>query len=186
MTIQSTRLRLTGFTDRHLQETYVSWLNDPLLMRYSEQRLSKHTLESCRQYMRSFEGTPNYFWAIEAIASGSHIGNLNAYVDAHNKTADLGLLIGAGSAASQGMGTEAWIAACDFLFRHRNVRKVTAGTVVANLPMIRVCEKSGMQSDGVRRAQIIIGQEALDLMHFCIFRDDWLNQHAEPLVRVEM
>jgi RimJ/RimL family protein N-acetyltransferase len=134
--------------------------------------------------MRSFEGTPNYFWAIEEIASGSHIGNLNAYVDPNNETADLGLLIGDKSASGKGLGTESWIAACDFLFRHRNVRKVTAGTLSVNVGMIRVCEKSGMQIDGRRSRQAILDGQEVDMIYYASFRHSWLDKYTKPLIVV--
>lgn len=40
--------RVVRFADRHLTERYVGWLNDPAVVRYSEQRHSRHTLWSRR------------------------------------------------------------------------------------------------------------------------------------------
>ncbi|MBN2397764.1 MAG: N-acetyltransferase, partial [Deltaproteobacteria bacterium] len=64
--IRTERLLITPFGKRHLTRCYVDWLNDPLLMRFSRQRHKRHTIASCRDYWQSFEGTPNYFWAIVA------------------------------------------------------------------------------------------------------------------------
>jgi RimJ/RimL family protein N-acetyltransferase len=134
--------------------------------------------------MKSFEGTLNYFWAIEENESGSHIGSLNAYLDTHNEIADLGLLVGASSAFGKGLGTEAWMAACDFLFRYRNVRKVTAGTLSVNIGMIRVCEKSGMQIDGRRSGQAILDGQEVDMVYYASFRRLWLDKYTKPLIAV--
>src|SRR5512142_149833 len=80
--IDTPRLVIEPFAERHLTPKYAGWLNDPEVTRYSDQRFAVHTLESCRRYAESFDGTPNYFWAIVAKdPSLGHLGNINAYTD---------------------------------------------------------------------------------------------------------
>ena len=62
--LESERLRLEPFAERHLTPVYVSWLNDPDVTRYSEQRFRAHTIESCRDYVSAFENSANSLWAI--------------------------------------------------------------------------------------------------------------------------
>ena len=83
-------IRLEPFDiGKHLTDRYVSWLNDPTVVRYSEQRHRRHTLDSCGAFARSFSESPNYFWAIIANTTASiHIGNLVAYIDPHNNSLD--------------------------------------------------------------------------------------------------
>jgi RimJ/RimL family protein N-acetyltransferase len=150
----------------------VGWLNDPEVVRYSEQRHRIHTIESCREYWRSFVGTPHHFWAI--LVSGSqlgHIGNINAYVDEKNRLADVGILIGEKTAWGQGYGLEAWIAVCMHLLNEQGVRKVTAGTSAANKGMLRIMEKSGMVADGRRVRQYIFEGKETDIIHMALFND---------------
>ena len=124
--ILTRRLRITPFEERHITEVYLSWLNDRVLMRYSEQRHARHTVESCRAYRSRFETEPGFFWAIEEMEQGlGHIGNINAHVDTVNRIADVGLLIGDARGAGRHYGLEAWIGVCGFLFGNTNVRKVT-------------------------------------------------------------
>ena len=140
------RLKITPFSEQHLGERYIGWLNSQELMKYSEQRHKKHTMESCRQYWQSFDGTPNYFWAIEETDRGlGHIGNINAYVDVHNSIADLGIIIGEKDVQAQGYGLEAWIGVSEFLFLKRHIRKITAGAMAINTLMIKLMKKAGMQ-----------------------------------------
>jgi len=56
--LQTARLRMVPFSEAHLTTRYVGWLNDPEVVRYSEQRHQTHTIESCRSYLLSFSGTP--------------------------------------------------------------------------------------------------------------------------------
>jgi RimJ/RimL family protein N-acetyltransferase len=172
--IRTRRLVITPFGEKHLSPRYVAWLNDAELMQYSEQRHKTHTLESCRAYRQSFEGTPHYFWAMEELAAGRrHIGNLNAYVDPHNRLADVGILIGEKDAHNRGYGLEALAAAFDFLFREAGIRKLTQGTMALNAPMLRVMQKLGMVPDGARKRHYLCQGQEVDVVHMAMFREQW-------------
>lgn len=172
-TLESARVRLVALGPAHLTERYVSWLNDREVVRYSEQRYVRHTLDSCAAYLRSFQGTPHYLWAIEAHTPPlGHIGNLNAYVDERNRTADLGILIGDKGAWRQGFGREAWRAACSFLLRSARVRKVTAGTLATNAGMLAIMRATGMVEDGRRVRQMLVDGAEVDVIHAALFKED--------------
>lgn len=173
--VETQRLRIVRFSERHLTPRYLAWLNDPHRTRYSEQRHRQHTMASCRAYLAGFDGSPNYFWAIETRvpehASLGHIGNINAYVDPHAGVADLGILIGS-EGAGHGFGLEAWQGVSDFLLREGNIRKVCAGTLANNAAMIQLAEKAGMAPDGVRRAHAVWQGKPIDVLQFARFRED--------------
>lgn len=176
-TIRTERLVISPFSERYLTDRYVGWLNDHQLMRFSEQRHRRHTLESCRSYMRSFEGTPNYFWAVEDVTYGlGHIGNINSYVDVRNRVADIGILIGEPGAGGKGLALEAWKAVCRFLFESARVRKITAGTMALNAAMVRLALKAGMTEDGVRRRQLLCEGQEVDVLYFATFATEPENQ----------
>ena len=167
--------RLESFKPQYLTERYVSWLNDPEVVRYSEQRHHKHDLASCRTYVASFEGTPNYLWAIIARDENlGHIGNVNAYVDEANGIADVGIMIGDKGAWGKGYGVDAWKAVCRYLFLSAGMRKVTAGTMVTNLGMIGIMKKTGMRLDGLRARQFIFDGKQVDLQYAALFREDFI------------
>jgi RimJ/RimL family protein N-acetyltransferase len=168
------------FDEKHLTEEYVSWLNNPVVVRFSEQRHKRHDLETCRAYWHSFQGGPHFFWAIlERKGAGGHIGNINACVDTPHGVADIGILIGQTSAWGLGYGTEAWRGVCNFLFQEVNVRKVTAGTLSVNKGMIRIMEKLGMENDGRRKRHCLWEGIEVDVLYRAIFREQWLKGWAE-------
>ena len=171
--IETPRLRIVPFSEKYLTPRYVGWLNDPVVVRYSEQRHRKHTLESCRQYWQSFIDSPHIFWAVTAVdPSLGHIGNMNAHIDAVNSTADVGILIGERTIWGNGYGLEAWVAVCHYLLRDVGIRKVTAGTIAANKGMIRIMEKAGMVADGRRIRQCVIGESEEDIIHAALFKTE--------------
>jgi len=162
-TLETRRLKLVGFADEHLTERYVGWLNDPEVVRYSEQRHRKHTLSSCREFVASFADGPSHLWAIvEKQQRLGHIGNINSAVDAPNRTADIAILIGDRKAWRQGLGAEAWTAAVDYLLGAGGMRKVTAGAMAENKAMLKIMENAGMAEEGRRRGQFVLDGRAVD------------------------
>jgi len=172
--IETPRLTIVPFGEAHLTERYVAWLNEPEVVRYSDQRFRTHTLESCRAYMESFRGTPNHFWAIVARDPAlGHIGNLNAYVSTLHRVADVGIVVGERGAWGKGLGGEAWIAVCDHLLRAGGMRKVTAGTLEVNRPMLAIMERAGMVPDGRQVRQNLFEGREVDVVHAALFADAW-------------
>jgi len=149
-----------------LTASYIGWLNDPAIMQYSNQRFIQHDLASVQSYFDTFEGGENHFLAIESVADGRLVGTMTVYVQSFHATADIGILVGVGA---NGFGTEAWEMVVDWLIEDCVLRKVTAGTVSSNTPMIRLMEKTGMHLEATRRHQEIIEGVSKDICYFAKF-----------------
>jgi [ribosomal protein S5]-alanine N-acetyltransferase len=166
-------VRLEKFEATHLNERYVAWLNDEEVVRYSEQRHRHHSLDSCSNYWRSMKASNDYFWAIIAPEPDlSHIGNISASIDAPNQVADLAIMIGERAAWGRGYGLDAWRTALDFLLRDGGIRKVTAGTMKENKPMLAVMKRCGMAIEGTRRAQFLLDGREIDLVSVAKFAEN--------------
>jgi len=168
--LNSSRLVLAPFTLDDISTCYVNWLNDPEVVRFSKQRFRQHNLQSCEAYLRSFDGGPNQFWSIRLAKDGRMIGTMTAYIEPHNGTADIGLLIGEQSMWGQGYGYEAWQRLMHHLLGELQIRKITAGTASCNLGMIKIIERSGMHHEATRKYQEIILGELHDIFYFAKFR----------------
>ncbi|MBM3492508.1 MAG: GNAT family N-acetyltransferase [Alphaproteobacteria bacterium] len=167
------RLALMPFGPEHLNERYVGWLNDPQVVRWSEQRHRRHDLSSCQAYAERFAQSPDYFWAIVANDPAlGHVGNLTATLDPPNGVADLAILIGDKAAWGKGLGGEAFELACRFLLLERGLRKVTAGTAMENAGMLAIMRKLGMRPDGRRVRQLVIDGREMDVVHAALFAAD--------------
>lgn len=171
--IKTERLILGAHKDEHISHRYAGWLNDPETMALSRQRLTTHTVESCRAFVDSFAGSPNYLWAIERKGEPvEHIGNIRANIDTANNTADVAILIGERSYWGTGVGTEAWQAVCEWLLTAGGIRKVYAGTTSINKGMLGIMRKAGMIGDGVRIRHYQIDGEEVDVIYAALFRDE--------------
>ena len=88
------RLVLEPFTEVAIGPQYLGWLNDPQVTRFSNQRFSRHTGESARSYLATFDGSDNLLLAIRLADGGRMIGTMTAYIAVPHGTADMGLMIG--------------------------------------------------------------------------------------------
>lgn len=168
--IETDRCWLRPFSEEYLSARYVGWLNDPDVVRHSEQRHRPHSLESCRAYLRGFDGTPHFFMAIVAKDPAlGHVGNINAYIDVPNRVADVGILVGEKTVWGRGYGSEAWIAFTQFLLRDQALRKVTAGTLASNHGMLGIMRRAGMEIEATRKRQALVEGQEVDVVYASIF-----------------
>jgi [ribosomal protein S5]-alanine N-acetyltransferase len=169
--VNSARLRLEPFVESCICAKYLAWLNDPQVVRFSNQRFCVHTLDSARHYVASFAGSANLFLAIRLLEGGQMIGTMTAYISEHHRTADMGLLIGDRCCWGKGYGSEAWSVLMSYLFDSLNLRKITGGTVRANVGMRLIMERAGMHQEAVRSRQEIVEGVEEDVLYFARFRD---------------
>ena len=158
-------VELRTFASENLTESYLAWLRDPQLMRFSNQRFLTHNMHSCHAYLASFTSTDNLFIAI--YHQDTFIGTMTAYRSAIHGTADIGLLIGSG-VQGKGLGKDAWATLMAHLLA-TGTRKVTGGTLRCNTAMVRIMQGCGMQADGVRVNQELVDGVAQDLLYFAKF-----------------
>jgi len=170
--VSSKRLFLSPFTEADVTNNYVRWLNDPEIVRFSNQRFRSHDRESCLAYLRTFLDSDNLFLAIRLVGDGCLIGTLTAYVSPHHGTADMGLLVGERGLWGRGFGREAWNLLLYHLLQIRKLRKVTAGTLRCNIAMVKIMERSGMHIEAIRLQQEIVEGEPQDVLYFAKFREN--------------
>ena len=176
--ITGPKLRLVPFSKAHVTDSYLSWLGNPQLLRFSRNRLHKHTRESSLQYLESFSGSENFFWAVETLADNQHVGTMTTYVDAHNRTADLGILIGP-EMTGFGCGKEAWGLALRHGFERLNLRKITGGTTANNTAMTRILEHWHMVREGTLRHQELLDDGEIDVLLYGMLREEWFELHGQ-------
>lgn len=165
-------IALRPFVASDIGEHYIGWLNDPQVVRFSNQRLRQHDRASSERYLASFHGTDNLFAAIVRKTDGALLGTMTAYVARHHGTVDVGLMVGERSAWGQGIGQDAWNTLCEWLLGPQaGLRKLTAGAARPNTAMLRIMERFGMQLEAVRREQEIIEGQAVDLLYYARFAD---------------
>ena len=164
--------KLCIFTEAHINHEYIKWLNDPHVVKYSNQRFTKHDIDSCNAYFQSFKNTENLFLAIHLKDNNKFIGTMTVYYSPPHKVADIGLMIGDRDYWSKGLGYDAWQILMTYMLQTKKVRKVTGGTLSCNLGMVNIMKKAGMQSDGERIKHELVDGSPVDILHFSKFSDE--------------
>lgn len=164
------RLRPFGVTD--ITPTYLGWLNDPEVVRFSNQRFRAHTAETCEAYLTSFNGSPNFFLAICEPDTEAMLGTMTVYRSLPHGTADIGIMVGERRVWGRGIGSDAFCTVVATLLGRGEIRKVTAGALAVNTGMIRIMERAGMQHEATRRAQEVIEGVPVDVVYYARFQND--------------
>lgn len=170
--LQTERLHLSRYVAGFVRDRHVEWLNDPDVVRYSEQRHKQHTEASQHKYLNELPGG-SHIWLIRLgeeslgdVCPGTHIGTITAYIDEPNRLANMGIMIGEKEAWGQGYGLEAWTAVMDWLFTKAGIRKIEAGMMVENFPMKSICSRADMVYDGYRREHFLLDGRPVDLVYY--------------------
>jgi len=166
------KILLLKFEERFITSEYIGWLNNKSLMQFSEQRHNNHTMKTCKNYYRSFSNSDNLLYAILNAKTNEHVGNINAYIDSSNKVADMGIIIGK---TGCGYGSLAWKEMIRVLFLDKRMRKITAGAMKINKPMIKIFLKSGMEYEYTKTKHFIYNEQFIDLAGYSIFNPETIE-----------
>ena len=163
------RVLLRPFIEADIEKSYISWLNDPAVVQFSNQRFIKHDHENCSRYLASFADTKNLFMSVRLLSNDQPIGTMTAYVSAYHCTVDVGILIGDKSCWGMGYGQDAWNIMTTWLLKRQDIRKLTAGTSARNKGMICLMERSGMELECRRREHELVDGTPTDVLYFAKF-----------------
>lgn len=172
--IEGQQTLLESFAVEDVSPQYVAWLNDPEVVRYSNQRFITHTTHSCTLYVNNFKGSVSKLFKIIRKSDATTIGTITAYINQSHKTADMGILIGDRSSWGKGLGGDAWFTLLNALLSLRQIRKVTAGTMDCNQSMNRIIQRSGMTFEAVRSKQELLDGRPQDILYFAKFNEKWV------------
>ena len=148
--------------------TIVGWLNDPDVVRFSEQRHVTQNPIVQALYIKSFSA-PNEYLGIYDV-NNLLIGTMTVYRDLPNRTANVGIMIGEKAAWGKGYGLEAWKTVCDDLFKN-GLRKVEAGCMSINYRMMAICQHYGMVEEGRQLDHYMVMNGTADLVHWGRFNE---------------
>jgi RimJ/RimL family protein N-acetyltransferase len=109
------------------------------------------------------------FIAIAIKDTGKMIGTMSVHCNIRHETADVGIMLGDRDFWGKGLGKISWDVLIKRLIDKCSVRKVTGGTLACNHSMVKIMIGTGMQEDGIRRAQELVDGQAFDMVHYAKF-----------------
>ena len=170
--LRGQRVRLRPMRPADITPQHVGWLNDPEVVRYSNQRFVRHTRYTSRSYLGRFEGSGDVYLSVRLLESDRPIGTLTAHRQLHHGTADIGILMGERAVWGQGLGGEAFQLLADWLAVQPGMRKITCGTLSVNHGMLKVAQRAGFEREAVRVAQELVDGVPADIVLFARFTPD--------------
>ena len=158
--LKTTRIILKPYFAGDVTPAHAAWLNDPEVVRYSEQRHRTHTVESIHKYVNDIHITPgSHIWGIYVLLKVNYlIGTITAHIDIPNQTANMGIMIGEKKRQRKGYAQEAWLMVCNWLFE-TGIRKIEAGCHYENRPMRSLAMKCGMTHEAVVHDHFLVDGE---------------------------
>jgi len=138
-------------------EEYLSWLNDPMVNKYLETRLSTQTHQSIYDFVHEMiRSDSSYLFAMISNDSRiKHIGNIKlGPVHPFYLYADVSYFIGDKDYWGKGIATEAIKQVVDLAFNKFILHRVQAGVFEHNIGSIKALENSGFILEGRRQKQL--------------------------------
>ena len=169
--IETARLLLRNLTEADATLGYLSWLNDPEVLRYLEVRFSKLVdLNELRTFVQTVNAsTDTVMFGIFRRDTGQHIGNIKlGPIKFDHARAEIGFLIGDRLSWGAGYASEAIYAVAQFGLERLNLAKISAGCYEANVGSMKALLKAGFLQiatipndvvcDGVRVASLLFAK----------------------------
>jgi RimJ/RimL family protein N-acetyltransferase len=164
-------IALRPFAEDDITDSYLGWLNDPRVTRFSNQRFRAHDRASSLAYLATFDASPNLFLSVRRRDDDAAVGTMTAYRAVPHGTVDIGIMIGDPTSWGRGWGQDAWNTLVGALLADMSVRKLTAGCAALNQGMIHLMERSGFALEATRKAQELIGGKPVDILLYARFSD---------------
>jgi RimJ/RimL family protein N-acetyltransferase len=150
-----------------------AWLNAPEIRRGLASRVRPHTAASARAYIRELHPARDQVFAIVTRGDDIHVGNCGLHeIDAVNRVAGLGLLIGHKDHWGRGFGTEAVTLVCLHAFETLNLRKVWLSCHATNDRALRLYRRVGFEVEGRLREHAYVEGRYVDQLLMGVLRDE--------------
>ena len=157
---------------------YSKWENNPKVRKYVRTEFPV-TVEESKKYLESGETKTRsrIMFEIWYRKDQKPIGYCQiddiSWVD---HRANLGLVIGERDYWGKGIGTETIKLLIEYGFNELNFHKIAAESFAPNIGSQRCFEKNGFKYEGKLKEDTYVDGEFIDLLKYCLLKDDWLER----------
>lgn len=163
-------LSFQNIKNNNISSDYINWMNDPEVVRFTEQKFMKTSKSDITRYLHEMENSPTdlLFGIYNDI---KHIGTIKlGAINFFHKTASLSYLIGAKEYWGKGIASCAISEMINIGFSGLQLEKINAGVYANNIASVRVLEKNGFELEGIRKSQFKFENERINGLLFGRFR----------------
>ena len=149
------------------------WLNDPEVRRALALRATPMTEVRSREWIRCLDPRRDQVFAIVTVEGDLYVGNCGLHdIDAVDRHATLGIVIGRKDRWGQGLGAETVTLLCRHAFATLNLHKVCLSCYATNERALRLYARAGFTVEGRRREQVFIDGRWVDEILLGLVRGD--------------
>lgn len=185
--LRSNRLYFEPLEEKHLNDTYINWLNSSKITQFNSHGVFPNTEVKTKSYIQSIQNDPSVIvLAMVNQLSNTHIGNIAIqYIDFLNSTCEISIMIGNRDYWSNGYGYEAFHRVIQHCFNKLNLNKVSAGTTSDNVGMQNVAKKLGMSLEGTRRSEIKRDSQYFDIYLYGLLKSEYQTPRPKIVASIE-
>lgn len=155
-------------------ELCLRWINDPEVNQYLLSYFPVTEKKEKEWFNRLANNPTEIVLGIETLA-GKLIGNMAlVHINAKDRTALTGALIGEKEYWGKGYGTDAKMTLLNYAFNTLNLRKINSSVYAHNKRSLKYNLKCGYKVEGVRKKQIFRNGKYRDEILLAVFKEDWL------------
>ena len=138
-------LTLRSLNTSHAGGPYLTWMNDPEVMAFTESRFTAHDAASLVSFIGAMNDSPtNLLLGLFSRDDDTHIGNIKlGPVETGHQRAWIGIVIGDRSRWGRGLATQAIDAVAHHGLQNLGLRRVLAGIYADNQASLRAFLKAG-------------------------------------------
>jgi RimJ/RimL family protein N-acetyltransferase len=147
-------------------QSYINWLNDYEVVKFTEQRHLKHSNVSVCQFVEQKKSSKeNYLFGI--YYDKKHIGNVKlGPISFSNKRSEISYIIGEKQYWGRGLATQTINFLSQIAKDKLNIVKLLAGTYDCNLASINVLKKNGFKLEGRITKSVYFEKKQIDNLIF--------------------
>lgn len=136
-------------------EAYVKWLNDYEVTKFTDQKFSRHSLETTKHFVEK-KYLSEYDFLFGIFFDCVHIGNMKlGPVKTFHLSAEVGYLIGEKSYWGRGIASKCLERLVKFAVEDLKLEKLNAAYYENNQASRRVLQKCGFITEGIRLKEVI-------------------------------
>ncbi len=177
------RISLHGLTKEQLtlDQPYYHWLDDLSLDLFTNRSYFPNNMEKMEAYYQQAIANNNLLLlGIFDNETSKHIGNITLQnIDWIHQTAFIAWVLGDKTFAGKGIVTEAGIMTMYYGFNKLNLERICGGVVEDHPASKKVCLKSGLKIEGVKRKFFKRNGKRYDSIVMGALRDEWMETHSE-------
>lgn len=148
-TIFSERLKITLFSPENITETYLSALNDDLIIGLTEARHKKWDLDSAKQFIKNANNESSRLFMVMLKETGTPIGNVRLFnINQNHHHAELSFLFYDKRQWGKGYATEAIQAILGYAKNELKLHRVFADYYEINTASSKVFNKLNFSIEG--------------------------------------